>query len=475
MIEAREVTVDLSRVYDPRRNEKQLLFHRAPETYKLFGGAMGGGKTAALINEGIALSFDYPGNFGLFMRKTWPSFRDTVMPQFERFLARELIADWNRSDKMILLRNGSRIRYGGLGDDPDDWQKFMSGEYGWIAWDQAEEFTEEEFRMMATRLRLRLAGIRYFFLLSCNPTQGWIKPRFIEKREPDHVFIPSLPTDNVENLPAGYIPRMREILEDKNLIEAYLEGNWDAVGEPDNVYGYGKVAAAMARTVEPSEPVEIGNDVARSGDDETVIALREGMRVSIIHTAKGHDTMRTAGENWRIVRERILPRWGERLRKLRIKVDADGLGAGVVDRLQEQRKEKEEELTGLILGALPKERAEKLKAEGYRLNLEVVEIHGAGKPRQPAKFRNLRAEIHWALREVLDSVALPQDPELRTQLLSIKYRINSAGQIEIEPKEEIKKRLGKGRECGGSPDRAEAVIYALADVRPREVHAWRLG
>jgi hypothetical protein len=475
VIEAQEIMVDLSQVYDPRRNEKQLLFHRAPETYKLFGGAMGGGKTAALINEGNALGLDYPGNFGLLMRKTWPSFRDTVLPQLEKFVDRRLVAAWNLTEKLITYRNGSRLRYGGIGEAPDDWQKFMSGEYGWIALDQAEEFTEEEFKMLSTRLRLRLPGIRYFFLLSCNPTQGWIKRRFIERRSPDHVFVPSLPTDNAENLPSDYISRMEEILEDKGIIDALLRGNWDAVEEPNNVYGYARVVAAMARKAGPTEPVELGNDVARGGDDETVTALREGLRVRLASVAKGHDTMKTAGENWRILRDEVLPHWGARLKKVRIKVDADGLGAGVVDRLKEQRKEKEEELTSLILGSLPKARADELRKEGYRLKIEIVEIHGSGKPRQPAKFKNLRAEVHWALREVLDSVSLPDDPELRAQLLSIHYRINSAGQVEIEPKEEIKKRLGKGpEEHSGSPDRAEAVIYALADVQPQGVRAWSL-
>ncbi len=176
-------TVDLSQRYDPRTNKKQLLFHKAPETYKLYGGSMGGGKTGALINEGIQLNLDYAGNFGLLMRKTWPSFRDTVLPQLEKFMALQLVADWNHSNKMIVMINGSRVRYGGTGDKPNDWEKFMSGEYGWIALDQAEQFTELEFRMLATRLRLRLPGIRYFFLLSCNPNVGWIKELFIEKNE----------------------------------------------------------------------------------------------------------------------------------------------------------------------------------------------------------------------------------------------------------------------------------------------------
>ena len=279
-MESNEFVIDLSQRYDPTRNAKQVEFHCAPETYKLFGGAMGGGKTAALINEGIQLNLDYPGNFGLLMRKTWPSFRDTVLPQLEKFLDTHLIANWNHSENLILMINGSRIRYGGIGDRSDDWEKFMSGEYGWIALDQAEQFTEKEFMMLATRLRLNLPGIYYYFLLSCNPNIGWIKERFIERNPRDHIFIPSLPTDNLANLPANYITKMKEILTPM-LIKALLEGDWEAVGEPDNVYNYIAVQAAKKRKLEAGLPVEIGGDIARSGEDETIIILREGLRISL--------------------------------------------------------------------------------------------------------------------------------------------------------------------------------------------------
>jgi len=446
MIGAQEITVDLSQVYDPRRNGKQLLFHRAPETYKLFGGAMGGGKTAALINEGIALNFDYPGNFGLLMRKTWPSFRDTVLPQLEHFLDRRLIRDWNRSEKLIVYWNGSRVRYGGVGEHPDDWQKFMSGEYGWIALDQAEEFTEHEFLMLATRLRLNLPGLRPFFLLSCNPTDSWIKQRFIESSQPDHIFIPSFWTDNIANLPAGYIERMKQILP-VELQDRYLRGDWSGIADPLAVFPCLKVKEAMERKVERGLPVVIGVDVARGGDDESVLALREGGRLEIFSQAQGHDTMRTTGEVWRCVQERILPAWGKALSEVTVQVDAIGLGSGVVDRLREVRKEKEAAF----------------REQGFEIAFRIIEIIGSARARNRSRFRNLRAEVHWGAREALDWIELPGDSELSRQLLGIKYRLNSAGLIEIEPKEEIKKRLKK------SPDRAEAVIYALAEVKPKGV------
>jgi hypothetical protein len=444
---AQELIVDLSAVYDPQRNEKQMLFHRASEIYKLFGGGMGGGKTAALINEGNQLNLDYPGNFGLLMRKTWPSFRDTMMPQLEKFIDGGLIQDWNHSEKLITYRNKSRIRYGGIGDAPDDWQRFMSGEYGWIALDQAEEFTEQEFLMLATRLRLNLPGLKPSLLLSCNPTQGWIKKRFLEQKLHDHVFIESLPEDNLQNLPADYIPRMKGILPAK-LQGVYLAGDWSAVGEPDDVYPYLEIKAAQRRVVEPGLPVEMGVDVARHGDDESTILLQEGLRVTLYSRARGHDTMRTTGLLWKCLDDLVVPRWKGRLQEVRIKIDADGLGGGVVDRALELAAE---------------------KSEHYGFQIKVVEIHGSARARDPVRFENLRAELHWGLKEMLQYLSIPDESDLATQLLAIKYKINSAGRIVIVPKEEIKKKLKF------SPDVAEGVIYCVApmvepEVRPGKVY-----
>ena len=76
------------------------------------------------------------------------------------------------------------------------------------------------------------------------------------------------------NLPADYLDKMQGIL-DENQRRALLKGDWEAVGAPDNVFNYLKVKAAMDRREDPGLPVEIGVDVARSGEDETDILLRE--------------------------------------------------------------------------------------------------------------------------------------------------------------------------------------------------------
>ncbi|GAH65922.1 unnamed protein product, partial [marine sediment metagenome] len=113
-----------------------------------------------------------------------------------------------------------------------------------------------------------------------------------------------------------------------------------------------------------------------------------------------------------------------------------------------------------ILKMVSKERRKELEKSEYKLRIKIAEIHGSGKPKDPVHFKNLRAEIHWGLQELLEDLDLPNDREVSSQLMALKYKTNSAGQIVIIPKEEIKEKLGR------SPDLAEAIIYALADIKP---------
>ena len=74
------------------------------------------------------------------------------------------------------------------------------------------------------------------------------------------------------------------------------------------------------------------------------------------------------------------------------------------------------------------------------------------------KFVNKRAETWWKLREALDptygsNVALPPDPSLRADLTSPTWKLTPRG-IQIESKDEIRKRLGR------SPDKGDAVVLA---------------
>ena len=78
------------------------------------------------------------------------------------------------------------------------------------------------------------------------------------------------------------------------------------------------------------------------------------------------------------------------------------------------------------------------------------------------RYQNLRAELWWTTREALDpaspnSLVLPDDDELLADLAAPKYSMRK-GWIQIEDKEETKKRLGR------SPDSGDALILTFAPV-----------
>jgi len=400
---------------------RQALFHSAPETYKLYGGAMGGGKTYALCAEAIALSYDYPGNRGYICRHESVSFQRTTYLVLDEMLEKtgDVEQHYKSSPAYYLLKNGSRIYYGGLGDDLKAIDKLKSMELGWFAIDEASETTEAFFFMLSSRLRLKLPGIKYFGIMGSNPDPGWLKFRFIDQKLANHTFIPALPTDNPD-LPKDYTERLEKLFP-KEWQDRFLKGDWTAWEGARNVFPYEAIQKAFKLELEPGEPKQLGIDIARSGKNETVIALREGGKVLILDRIKKSDLMFVAG--------RVIQRKKE-YGVTSLKVDADGMGAGVVDRLKE-------------------------------LGHDVIEIHGGGKARDSERFANQKAEIHWGFRErlIAQEVDLPSDDlDFQAQLTSIEYETQSSGKFKIVSKEEMEKKGLK------SPDIAEAVIYAFADV-----------
>lgn len=207
--------------------------------------------------------------------------------------------------------------------------------------------------------------------------------------------------------------------EDSPYFISRVLGLFPEQGE-DCLISLASVSAAMRR---PAEEAGLGGwtvacDVARFGYNETVIAVMEGRVLRKLRAYRGRDTMHTAGA--------VADAAGGCGAAPVIVVDADGIGAGVVDRLRE-------------------------------LGHGVVEFHGGYPARNEAKFVNVRSEAWWGLREALrlGEVALEEDEVLRGQLVSVHYEHRSRGAVEVERKETMR---GRGV---ASPDRADAVVMAL--------------
>jgi len=211
--------IDLRSKYVPF--ETQTDFHTNPNRYKLFGGAMGGGKSYALAAEGLQLSLDYPGNVGYVGRLDFTDLRRTTYLSFLEVIPQELILQHHQSEHWIKLKNGSTIYFGEL----KDIESLKSLNLGWFAIDEASEVAEEAFLMLSSRLRLKIPNIKYYGIMASNPEPGWLKDRFVDEQRENHAFIPSLPKDN-PHLPEEYISNLRANFPEI-WVKRYLEGSWD--------------------------------------------------------------------------------------------------------------------------------------------------------------------------------------------------------------------------------------------------------
>lgn len=216
------------------------------------------------------------------------------------------------------------------------------------------------------------------------------------------------------------------------LFESRALGRWPSLGA-NAVWSEAFWNGCLIAQPVPDEPLVIGCDVARFGDDYTSILARRGGCVLWHETHNGWDTGQTALRLKQIARELCRP--GEEPGRTRINVDDDGVGGGVVDR-----------------------------AEGWAFQ----GISGAARAARPEDYPNRRSELWFTTAERaadgrLDLTRLSQQSRtlLRRQLLAPTYSLDGQGRRTVEPKWETKRRIGR------SPDDADALNLAFAAPRRR--------
>lgn len=272
-------------------------------------------------------------------------------------------------------------------------------------------------------------------LLCGNPTRnaGVFKRAFFEDR--DLYYTQKISCLDSERVTDEYSQLLiRQYGMDSDVVRVRVLGEFPKA-EPDGLIALELVEAAMMRDtlnddVKQSNTVFIGADIARFGDDETVICSRIGGRVLDITHYNKRDTMETVG---RILdtATRIMAAYGKQ--KAAIYVDDDGVGGGVTDRLREVVYER-------------------------GLNATVYDCHNGGKANDSGHYANWATESWDLLRQrfAAGTIQLPQDDELAAQLSMRKYKVNSKGQMLLEEKSIYKKRTRR------SPDRADALVLAFA-------------
>lgn len=179
------------------------------------------------------------------------------------------------------------------------------------------------------------------------------------------------------------------------------------------------IDAAVARWVPQSHgrPIIFGVDVARFGDDRSVLLVRNVDHVMEIHTWRGLDTMQTAAK---------VAQMADKWHPDTIFVDGAGVGGGVVDRLK-------------------------------GLNFKCVDVNAGSRATDDRRFINRRAEMWGMMREWLrDRGGIPNMGDLVDDLLSPLYKFDASNRIQLEKKEDMKSR------GLASPDVGDALAMTFA-------------
>ena len=217
----------------------------------------------------------------------------------------------------------------------------------------------------------------------------------------------------------------KEFGEDSDVYRVRVLGDFPKSGIY-NLISLDLVEAAMARKMpvdwQAHAPRLIGVDPAWMGTDRSAAVFRQGLTGKTLFGERGIDTIQLTERVARLAAE---------LKPDAIFVDQTGVGAGVYDQLK-------------------------------RTGLNVIGVVFAGKPMEPKRFVNRRAEMWWQLREWLElGPVLEGNKDLRDDLIAPEYFYSPDGKVQLESKDVMRKRGLP------SPDYADAFALTFAmPVRP---------
>ena len=216
---------------------------------------------------------------------------------------------------------------------------------------------------------------------------------------------------------AVYEQIIAEYGEDSSQAKVEVYGEFPSAGE-DQFISPVLVQDAMVRPrwKDVTAPIVMGVDPARGGADSTVILVRQGRDIVSIKRYSGEDTMAIVGR----VIEAI-----EEFKPVMTVIDEGGLGYGILDRLTEQR-------------------------------YKVRGVNFGSRAKQSIAFGNKRAEIWNDMRNWLKTASIPNDRQLKADLIGPMKRPNSSGTIFLEGKKEMRAR------GLASPDAADALAVTFS-------------
>lgn len=429
----------------PFKTQKQFMkaLLSGKYLYLMFGGAIRCGKTYVGLGTLDDLCTKYPGVRCVVVRKSLSVIRRNTIPSFKKILADygdPNRCDLNKSEWTYYYKNGSELLFveGDVGADPD-LNKFRGFEATVILLEEANEMHEKVFYKAIERTgqwRNKEFGIPPLVLLTCNPDKNWVKTKFYDPWSNGQLgnaeypefekffFLQSLPQDNPYN-DVQYLESLKALPEAE--YKRFVQGDWNFSDNPNQLVRYEWFGPCVNMDIPDMvkdgvrKPKYMGIDVAREGNDHTVICYGDdnGMLYSERYRhSKGWETG-----------DVVLLRMAELdIPQENIAADAIGVGAELVGYLESKHV--------YIYNFKSSESPESMPEDMTHFS-----------------FKNKRAEAHWLTRMALQKqeTDVPPDYNLQKQLCAVTYEISN-GKIVVADKKTLKTELGF------SPDEGDAFV-----------------
>lgn len=312
----------------------------------LFGGGAGGGKTALGVYYILKLCMKYAGTRHVIGRWKRKYLYETTLNTFWEVCQMQGIKpdihfNFNSQAGLIKFINGSEILLKDLFTYPSDpnFDSLGSLEITSAFIDESNQVDAKAKDILRSRIRFRLDeyGLIPKILYSCNPAKNWVytefyKPSTEGRLKDNKAFIQALATDN-PHISEHYIESLKDLPMASK--ERLLYGNWKYDDDDTVLIPYDNIVDIFTNDyVGKNEKGELEKcatyitaDIARFGQDKTVVMVWQGMRVIKIKTL----AQSSIPESVALIQQL---RTEFKVQMSNVIVDEDGLGGGVKDSLR---------------------------------------------------------------------------------------------------------------------------------------------
>lgn len=423
-------SVDIKLTKTQTRAWEYLMDNHTTEI--LAGGGVAGGKTFLGCLWIISMSIQYPNTRYLIGRTVLQTLKLTTLKTLLEILSLMKLRSgehytYNQQNNVITFYNGSEIIMKDLQFNPSDpnFDTLGSLEITAAFLDEAQQLTRTAYSVVKSRIRYKLNeyNLKPKVLLTCNPGTNFLKSDFYDlymkdELPPNKVFVQSLITDN-PHISKDYLENLRTLptVQQKRL----LEGSWTFNEDENNVFDYDSIISSVFRKdLNENDHKYLSCDIARLGQDKTVICVWVGLCVVDIKVYEKLDTVQVSQEIKELIRI-----YG--IHPNNVVVDSDGVGGGVADQIRGKNFMNNSK-------ALFDQNFSNLKTQCY---VKLADLFESGD-----------ISINILNPEVID--------QLTQELLSVKYKkLDTDTKVQITPKDEVKKILGR------SPDISDALMMRM--------------